>query len=203
MVKKSIRIPDKLDAGLETEAKNLGLPSLNEAYVEAVRHFLTCKKIETTPALKHIPLKYPGTCKCGKKLEAGEWAFWGKDATGSIIICNECEIEKFGDKATIGKLLKVKELEYARRVLNKEVDTMLEKYREFNFYEIIQELHDQNTATRTLLDKYFQQLGNPDEQKQWEAFLKAVAELWKIIEEARNFMKKPWKKKKVRSQMVA
>jgi len=192
---KIFRLPDSLADDFEKFAKQK-YPSENQAAEEALKHFMECTKTATVQGMHLIPLKFKGTCNlCGREVDQGEWAWW---APGAGIICTDCEVKKFGDKATARKYIKVKELEFTEKALRQECDKLAEKYRDFNVYEFLNQLHEKNTEAHKLVMEYLKQ-GFPKaeaEQKALEEMVSVIRENFAVIQEVREFMLHPYKKKK-------
>lgn len=193
-IEKHVRIPKSLADYIEAEAKRRSL-SFTEVLNEILEKGVKKGDKAETEALKFIPLKYPGRClKCQRNVEQGEWAYWGR---GVGVICTDCFSERHGDRATAKLVVKRKEEEFAVKVLKKRVDVLADKFRDFNYWEILQELRDKAASWGKLLDTFFRYYkGTPEEEAKYEELRKAKDELLKVVEENREFMAKPWKKPK-------
>jgi len=197
---KIFRLPPKLAHQFEDEAKRLmaqgEVSSENDLAQKALAHFLICKNTETVQSLKLIVLRYPAKClKCKKQLEQGSWAWWGR---GVGVICTDCEVMKYGDKAIVRKLIKLKELQWQIKSLDKELDVKAEQFKEFNFYEILQKMHQGNSETHKMVMEYLRtSFEKPeDEKKALDEIGRLSEQQGKIIQEMELFMKQPFKKKK-------
>ena len=206
MNKKTYRLSDSLIQQIETDWKERGLSSENEYIIKALQHFLTCKKTEESQALKLIPLKYPGKCtKCDKQLDQGEWAMWGR---GVGVICTECHFKKYGDKITVKRLIRLKEIKWNISVAQKELDRILDKIldaeQKVNIYEL-GVLHEEAEAAKNKLvqlahDYLKRGLGTDQEKQVLESVKKQIWDIEelkrKIQERVRTALFKPVKKKK-------
>ena len=192
----TFRCSDKLREKIEKDTLEQGLESVNDWLNEASEHYLTCKKAEIAQNLKLIPLKYAGRClKCGKVLDAGTWAMWGR---GVGVICTDCFIQKFGDKATVKLVMREKEIRWKIKALNKELDGKAEQYRTFNFYEIINTVHQQSTEIHKLIVQYLKtNFDKPEQEKQTLDNLEKLSKKqWALVQDADRFMRVPIKKPK-------
>jgi hypothetical protein len=193
---KPFRLPDKLADEWENFAKQKGL-SENQLAEEALTHFMECTRTEKVQSLKLIPLKFSGTCnKCGRTVEQGEFAWW---APGAGILCADCEVQKYGDKSTARKYIKVKELEFTEKALRKICDSLADKYRDFNIYEFLDRMHALTTEGHKLIMLYLKERGitkTETEQKTLEDMTKNAQEIYALIQEIREFMVNPFTRKK-------
>lgn len=195
MKQKIFRLPDSLADDFEKFAKQKW-PSENQAAEEALKHFMECTKTATVQGMRLIPLKFKGACNlCGREVDQGEWAWW---APGAGIICSDCEVKKFGEKATARKYIKVKELEFTEKALRQECDKLAEKLRSLSLLELMDDLHNKGANLYQLAMDYLKSNKSiTDGEKQaLEQVLKAIDENKAVAQEVREYSIAPWKKKK-------
>jgi len=192
----SIRFEEDLQKKLEAEAERTK-KSVGQLVNEAVDHFFKCDKAEGIEQLHMIVLKYPTTCKgkCKKELKAGDWAYY---ARGFGAICLDCFIERLGDKAIVKKFMKIKELKWTQKALETQLDEKADQLRQFNFYDIINKMHDGYSEIYKLMMEYLKQgFDKPEaEKKALDDLERLIQKQWAIIEEAQLFIKGPPLKKK-------
>lgn len=202
VTRKTFRCPDKIDKDIKEDAKRRGITSENEYMIDALKHYLTCTKLDTMGAMKLIPLKFPDNCiKCGSNLDRGEWAYWGR---GVGVICLDCMAQRFGDKASVKKYLKTLELQHIRKSLEKECEQLAEEYRTYNLYERMEEMFQSDNEIRELMRKFLtQDFGDTTKEKEVLAKLeKKFKESDKIIIKVREFLQVPIKKKKKKKKVI-
>lgn len=154
--RKQFRIPDELGIRVEKDAKEKGI-SENDWGTMCIEHFLTCKKLEQVGGLKLIMSKFPNNClkaDCRKEINIGDYVLWGK---GVGVICMDCYVKRYGDKALIAKDLKMRELRQTIKAYNKELDRLSKKVNKYQFYEKVQVLQDHAAEVQTLATKYMKQ----------------------------------------------
>jgi len=187
------RISPKLKKAIKQDAKQKGIDSLNDYYVKAFEHFLTCNKFEPSMKLREWLLNYDDICRrCKKKVKAGEWALWGKDAMGnSIVICMDCYITRVGDKATVAKFMKIREWNYTLKALKKQCEAYAQRHENYQLLERVREIDIQKTELDKLIWDYLtQKVGGPHEQETWEEIMRKHEEWVKLMNEVREFLEK-------------
>jgi hypothetical protein len=196
-VQKALRMPDDLAARmkLDSEQKNL---SENDWVLQAIDHFLECKRLDTTGQMRMIVLRYPGTClKCGKEVKSGEWALYGR---GIGIICMDDYIQRIGDKALLAKYLKVREYDRIIKALKLEAERLAENVEFGQIAEKIDVLYKMNSEIHKALMEYFNALGTEAEREKLDYLLKRSEELYDLIRAIQEFILahriKPIEKKK-------
>lgn len=193
---RSLRLPDDIATKIERDTKEQRLESENEYIIKALEHYLKCKKAEIVQALKLIPFRYPAKClKCGTEIKVGEYGLWGR---GVGAICIDCHVQKFGDKTLVKKFMKLKELEWLKKALEFECEEKADELRQFNFYEIIQQMHVGYQEIYKLSMEYLKQrFDKPEQEKQaLDELLRLIEKTWQTINDANLFMKVPLRKRK-------
>lgn len=192
---KPLRIPFKLAEEFERDAEQLNI-SENEYCIQAIEHFLNCKKTEEIQSMKLIVLRYPATClKCSTKMEVGQHAYWGR---GTGAICLDCQVARYGDKTIVKKYIKLKELEFLIKSLQAQCNEKAEEMRQFNFYEKINNLHELSKQARDLVTSYLKEnFQKPEKEQQTLDELERLMEKTQFtIKDLEQFMKVPLQKKK-------
>ena len=200
-IDKHFRISEKICKDFEDEAKRKD-KSLSELANDAFEHYLTCKKTERTARLIEIPLKYSTTClRCKRKLEQGTWVFWGR---GVGVICGDCFATRYGNKAIAHLIVREKELRHAIKALTQEIDEKAGQLRNFNFYEIIERLYQENQETIKLANQFLKEdFDKPDKaDATLEQLIAKMIEIKTVLDEATEFMRVPLKPKKKRKKKV-
>jgi hypothetical protein len=178
--------------------------SRNDLGIEYLNHGLECKKLETEPRFHYIQLAFSGNCKkCGKRMEAGEWAYWGGRGSG-VIICDDCEVRKFGTKAQAQMALRIKQQEYTLQALKKEIEKHIEEYKGQTWIEILENIKKTLAEIKQLNEKFSKEIGamlSEDERKVAEEVRKMINQNEAFIEEARDFMMNPYKKRKKKHEV--
>lgn len=190
-----VRFDDEFFKKIEAEAKHTG-KSINEAIRELIDKGFKFEKEDQVKEMRLILLRYPARClKCGKDLPKNTWAMWGK---GVGAICTDCLIEKLGDKAIVKKIMKLKELQWAIKAFEKTLHEKTEQLRQFNFYEVIDQMHKGYGEIHKLIMEYLKTgFEKPDEEKKaMDELEKLIQKQWAIIEEAQLFIKGPPLKRK-------
>lgn len=199
----SFRLDDALRKKLEAEAERTK-KSVAELIHEAVDHWFKCDKIEGIPEMRLILLKYHARClKCGCDLPPNTWAMYGK---GVGAICTDCFIEKLGDKGIVKKFMKVKELKWTMKSLENQLNEKAEKLRQFNFYEVIDQMHKGYGEIHKLIMAYLKTgFQKPEKEKEaLDELERLIKKQWAIIQEAQMFIKgPPLKKKKKKDTYVS
>jgi hypothetical protein len=187
-----------LDEALEKDYKQKKIEKgawLNEA----VRHFLTCEKPGVGGMLPKI-LNWPGTCvKCGQKVEAGQWALWGK---GIGIICMDCYVARIGDKGVIVKYLKNRELDRVRNALKEECDRLAGKVETLQVLNKLEDLKNQQEQIISVVNDFLtHKIGSSEEAKALEEFLRQIQDGKRIILDMDEFIKNYIRNRKWRKQI--
>lgn len=193
--RKTVRFPEFLLKLIEAEAKKQNKP-VSDIIIKGMDHYFTCEKESQVQAMRLILLKYHTKClKCGSDLPPQTWAMYGK---GVGAICTECFIERLGDKGIVQKFMKMKELNWTMKALQKQCEEKADLLREFSFFETLQALHDKVSQYHKLIMEYLK-TGFEKPKKESEVFDQAdilAKKLLAIIQEAELFMKGPPLKKK-------
>ena len=200
-IDKHFRISEKICKDFEDEAKRKD-KSLSELANDAFEHYLTCKATEKASRLLLIPLRYESKClHCKKLLEVGSWAYWGR---GTGVICLDCFATRYGNKAIANLTVKEKELRHAIKALTQEIDEKAGQLRNFNFYEIIERLYQENQETIKLANQFLKEdFDKPDKaDATLEQLIAKMIEIKTVLDEATEFMRVPLKPKKKRKKKV-
>ena len=144
----NIRLEDQLIERIKEEANLRGL-SQKDLVIKALEHFFACKKAEEIPSLKEIITIYKGKCsRCGRVINVGERALWGKTHEGSVLLCSECQINSETDKTIVRRLIKRRRLEREIKALQNQLDYLAGEYESKRFIldfqkakDIILEMH--------------------------------------------------------------
>lgn len=199
-MKKTYRVPEKLIGKVQRDMKEQGIISENEYVLQAMQHFLECKKADVTQSMKLIVLKYDGKClKCNNKVAAGNWAYYGR---GVGIVCLDCSVLKgHGDKALVAKYLKSREFAHLIKSLRSEADRLADKVEIFTMGDKLASWKKKSLEVKELVFKYLTELQGTDRERQ---VLEEIArqskredELLRDIESffERHIKIKKWKKK--------
>jgi len=126
------------------EASQKNKQSLSAFIREAVKHYLTCQKKTEIPTLHQIITKYKGKCfKCGREIQTGEIAFWGRDVG---LMCSDCIINAQSDKAMALKYMKIRELQKTlqslKKMCNEYSDRLIKMKKEYDLYIILEKFHN-------------------------------------------------------------
>lgn len=190
------RMTKELKDAIEKDAKQGSFPSMNEWLTEAAKHFLECKKAYQASSMRLIVLKYSGYClnpKCKRKVEVGEWAYYGR---GVGIICLDCFIERLGDKAVIAKYMKMRELRHMIKVFQAELGRLADKLDIYATADKLDELHKQATELKNLCFRYLKEcVGRPEEQKALEEVIRATQKELEMLHNMEEFFAKRLKRK--------
>lgn len=198
------RINEDLFKMLEAEAKRTS-KSIN-AVLNTVLDKGFTQQSDQVPAMRLILLKYPTRClKCGCDLPAQTWAMYGK---GVGAVCVDCFIEKLGDKAIVKKVMRLKELKWTIKALEKQVDLKSDELRKLDFLEVIVTMRNGYGEIHKLVMEYLKTgFEKPErEKKAMDELERLIEKQWAIIEEARLFLMGPApeiKKKKKKKPYVA
>jgi len=172
---------------MEEDAKIRGEKSLTDYIQKTVEHFLKCKETEISNVMKLIILKYDGTClKCKRKVEAGSYALYGH---GLGIICLDCHVERVGDKTTVAKYLRNRELDKITSALKREADTLAEKVEVYRTIDKMEQVADSHKKLEELINKYLKSgLATPDEQNLLLEVKEEKKKFERLEEEVRRFI---------------
>lgn len=199
-----VRGPEEFFKRIEAEAKNQG-KSKNQMMLDLMEKGLMQQQDET-PAMRLILLKYPARClKCDCELPPQTWAMYGK---GVGAVCLDCFIEKLGDKAIVKKVMRLKELKWTIKALEKELELKSDELRKLNFLEVIVKMRDGYGEIHKLILEYLK-TGFDKSNKEKDALNDLetlIQKQWAIIEEAKLFLMGPTpliKKKKKKKPYVA
>ena len=197
---KTFRLPDKLLKALEDDAKQRKVDNLSDEVLDALNHFLKCHSTEETQMMKLIILRYKATClKCHREVGAGEYAIYGR---GVGAICLDCHVERVGDKTTIAKYLRNRELDKVFHALKRECETLAERLEVFRTVEKFETIVQAQKNVNELIDKYLRSgLATPQEQNLLLEIKERKKSLEEMEEDVRKFIAKymkdvRWLKKK-------
>lgn len=123
-------------------------------------------------------------------------------------VCVDCFIEKLGDKAIVKKVMRLKELKWTIKALEKQLDQKTDELKKLNFLEIIVDMRTGYGEIRKLIMEYMKTgFEKPEEErKTLDELERLIEKMWGIIEEARLFLMGPApeiKKKKKKKPYVA
>ena len=167
-----LKLEEELINKIKTEANIRGL-SQKDLIVKALEHFFICNKAEEIPTLKEIITKYKGKCsKCGRIVDVGEKALYGKTKDGSILICLDCQIGMESDKTIVRRLLKLRKLDREIKALQNQKEQLLNEYEELELKEDFAKLLDNLAGMRKTFVDF---MG-------WAKYVKAVKGTFKIDE---------------------
>jgi len=198
-----VRGPEDLFKRIEAEAKREH-ESMNQTMLNLMEKGLM-QEPDQVPAMRLILLKYPARClKCDCELPPQTWAMYGKNVGA---ICLDCFIEKLGDKAIVKKVMRLKELKWTIKALERQVDLKSDELRKLklNFLEIIDKMWKGYGEIHKLILAYLKTgFDKPDKEKDVLNDLETLIQKeWAIIEEAKLFLMGPMpvikKKKKKKS----
>lgn len=202
MKKKGFNIPDKLYADVEQDCKLRNYENLTDYFLAALDHFLKCRKVDTTGAMKLIVLKYDAQClkHKGETIKAGEWAYWGR---GIGVICLDAFIERLGDKALLSKYLKVRELKRIKAVLEKECDRLATRIEETTLDERVQKTYNLALEIHKKIMSYFHEgIGTDTETEKLDELLIMARTLMEIMEILKAWLKKTQKRKRKETAII-
>jgi len=199
----SIRFDDSLFKKIEAEVQRTGKSISEVIHLLVEQGFKYSDKAEDFPEMRLILLKYHAKClKCGCDLPPQTWAMYGK---GVGAVCIDCFIEKLGDKAMVKKIMRLKELKWSIKALERQVELKSNELRKLEFLEIINDMWKGYGEIHKLVLEYLKTgFNKPDkETKALDELERLIEKQWAIIEEARLFLMGPMpvikkkKKKKV------
>ena len=184
-----VRGPEEFFKRIEAEAKNTN-KSMNQTMLDLMEKGLM-KEQDQTPAMRLILLKYPARClKCGCELPAQTWAMYGK---GVGAVCLDCFIEKLGDKAIVKKVMRLKELKWTIKALERQLELKSDELRKLDFLEILVKMRDGYGEIHKLILEYLKTgFEKSDKEKDGLNDLETLIQKeWAIIEEAKLFLMGP------------
>jgi len=177
----TFRLEENLVNRLKDEANKKGI-SLTDLLTQALNHFLNCDKIEQSPSMKMILLRYPTQClKCGNKISPYSWALYGR---GVGAICLDCYVQRLGDKTLVAKYLKVKELNRLIKALKSEADRLSDELETLTINDKIKQLEEQSKEVHQLALSYLKDIGsflNKDERRILEELAKLTENEMEIL----------------------
>lgn len=184
---KTFRLPRKLLRLAEEDAKIKGKENLTIYTTEALEHFLKCRETEVSNVMKLIILKYDAKClKCKHTIEAGSYALYGR---GLGAICLDCHVERVGDKTTVAKYLRNRELDKVTNALKREADTLAERVEVYRTIDKIDQVAETQKKIDELVEKYLKSgLGRPEEQELLLEIKEQKKKFERLQEEVRRFI---------------
>jgi len=198
---KGFRLPDNLLNQIEKDRIERNIQSENEYAIEALKHFLSCKRLETTGAMKLIVLKYPSHClKCGESLGVGDYALWGR-GIGSI--CMECYVKRIGDKPMIAKFLKMREWKQLIKALEKEANRLGDKVEQGQLYEKMELMFSESSAIHKLLMGFVKEgVGTEAEKKIFEDVIRLATKQFQTLRDIEDFLQRKMNLRKKRKKKI-
>lgn len=189
-----ITLDPNTKAKLELEAQNQN-KHITDLILEAIDHWFKCDRGEGIATMKLILLRYPATCKkCDKKLDAGQWALWGK---GFGAICLDCYIRRIGDKTLITKELKVRQLKHMKKALETEIEGLFSKYTDFSAFQEIDQTGKLISELHSIIMNYLKAgIASQEEMKVLEEVLTFISDAKVRLADIADWLMKPKKKKK-------
>ena len=187
----AIRLDETLIKKIRETSKQMGITQ-KELIVRALnQYFNPSTTKEETPTLKEIITIYKGKCsKCGKIINVGERALWGKTPQGSILICADCQIDSESDKTIVKRLIKRRKLDRQIKALQNQLDWLAQQYETQQFIldhqkavEAISELHKFFTEYQTYLSKWSKE----EEQKKISKMLEKLKQILSILRDFETF----------------
>jgi len=190
-----LRIDTELKDAIEKDSVQKNVASTNQYIIDALQHFLDCKKGEPSQAMHLLITKYTGVCiKCRHEVEKGSWALYGK---GVGIICLDCYISKLGDKALLAKFLKNRELDRIRKVLQDQTDRLAQKVEAYQGIEKLDLLVQQQDKVTKLVQEYLTaKLGSAEEKQCLEEIIRQTQVTSSLIRDMEEFIQKYLKNRK-------
>jgi hypothetical protein len=201
---RSLRLADKLLKALEEDMKQRNVKTLNEEIIDALTHFLKCHSTDEAQMMKLIILRYKAKClKCGREVEAGEYAIYGR---GVGAICLDCHVQRVGDKTSVAKYLRNRELDKVFHALKRECETLAERVEVFRTVDKFETILQAQKNVNELIEKYLKSgLASPQEQELLLELKERKKNLESLEEDVRKFIEKylkdvRWLKKKPRQE---
>jgi len=168
----NLRIPTKLKERIEQDAKEQGKTSVNEYAVEALEHYLNCKKAYEVASFRFIITRFKGNCiRCGRVVEKTEGAYY---ARGTGLLCLDCSIFKgMSDKTVVAKYMKMRRFEELARMFKAEVEASAEKLDLSKAAEKLDEIYKCRKELNALVHSYLKEVvGQPKERETLEDIIK-------------------------------
>jgi len=201
---RSLRLADKLLKSLEEDMKQRNVKTINEEITQALEHFLKCHASDEAQMMKLIILRYKAKClKCGREVEAGEYAIYGR---GVGAICLDCHVQRVGDKTSVAKYLRNRELDKVFHALKRECETLAERVEVFRTVDKFETILQAQKNVNELIEKYLKSgLASPQEQELLLELKERKKNLESLEEDVRKFIEKylkdvRWLKKKPRQE---
>jgi predicted DNA-binding protein len=187
------RISPKLKQRIEQDCKVRGIESQNEYVVQALQHFLECRKVKLSMSMKYIPLPCDCECViCHKKTGPPHWGFY----MNGNVICRDCYVKRYGEKGTAKLALKEREGKYKLKVLKEGIEKMLQDYEEAEFVgsarETLEEnkkINRENMEVNQLALQYLNEnLGTKQEKEAFEKLMRKLEDLVRDREDFRTVL---------------
>ena len=181
----AIRLDETLIKKIREASKQMGITQ-KELIVRALnQYFNPSTTKEETPTLKEIITIYKGKCsKCGRVIQVGERALWGKTPQGSILICADCQINSESDKVIVKRLIKRRKLERQIKALQNQLDYLASEYESKRFIldfqkakDIILEMHKSFMEYQREFYKFNTEETNKKINEMIETLRKAIRQL--------------------------
>jgi len=179
----NVRISGKLYDRLEEFTEKQGI-SKKEAIEQAIQ-LLLGKQEKEEVGLKQIITKYAGKCsKCGREIQVGEIAFWGK----GVLLCYDCFMQQNAQFATQeGKAIYryYKQLRKLRALIalsKQELEQLQSKVDIYETHEKIYEILYKIDSTLELLRDYMLKVESPPDLQ------KVLQDIEKIKEQVEEFL---------------
>lgn len=149
------RVSKKLKKAIEEAVKLRGYASINEFMMEAAEEKIKGDRVKQRLKLDFIPLSIDCECdKCHRKIPAFEWAWYGTAG----IFCQQCSVEKHGDKRTAKMAFREREQKYKLKAVKHEIERMLDIYEEVNFVGHASDVLEKNKKANESNAKVIQRL---------------------------------------------
>mgnify|MGYP000722277433 CR=1 FL=1 len=121
--------------------------------------------------LKRIITKYEGRCsKCGSKIPVGSMAFWSQ----GVLVCMDCYVLSFGDKALATRYLKMRELQLIIKELRKEANELADMVNNYRYQSELNNLFGKLERLIKLNEDYYKTFKD-EKIKELTEFYKKVA----------------------------
>jgi len=194
----NVRISGKLYDRLEEYVAQNNV-SKKEAIEQAIQ-LLLGKQEKEEVGLKQIITKYAGKCsKCGREIQVGEIAFWGK----GVLLCYDCFMQQNAQFATQeGKAIYryYKQLRKLRALIAESKSELEALQSRIDIYETHEKLYEIlykiDTTLETLKEYMFRVENTPDLQK-------VLQDIEKIKEQVEEFLAIFKLRKKARIELEA
>lgn len=200
----TLRLSEKLNKAIDTDFKQMGLASKNDYIIKALEHFLACKRADLSAKMRLIVLQWTANCKrCGDEVKAGNWALYGRTATGGIVICMDCYVERIGDKALVAKYLKLREYKQILKALIGECEKHAQKLEDFQLFDRLKDMEEKiGNMEKWVMDYLRKKLGTAEESQVLEELVRATKEVNTICADIRDLYAKLLKSKKSKVMQV-